>query len=401
MEGKTQHPSRTPVNTPDAPPPRLLARTRGCLLGGALGDALGAPVEFLPLDEIRKRHGPRGVTGLEAAWGRRGAVTDDTQMTLFTAEGLIRAWVRGEARGICHPPSVVWHAYLRWLSTQGEPWQSAGQRFFDPESPRPDGWLVRESWLHSRRAPGATCLAALRSHRMGELRRPLNDSKGCGGVMRVAPAGLVDGAMGGDRFTGDSVDYGQIFTLGCELAAITHGHPSGYYPAGALAVAVQALLRGVRLEPALDFAQRALRPHHDASETENALLKARRLASREPGSVSCLESLGRGWTGEEALAIGVYAAASYPEDPREAMLLAVNHSGDSDSTGSICGHLLGALLGEEALPEEWLAELEGRSTIERLADDLCRQVTGCAPRPDDTARGEAEYDAWLTSYPGW
>jgi len=378
----------------------LAARTRGCLLGGALGDALGAPVEFLPLGEIRARFGSRGVTGFEEAYGRRGAVTDDTQMTLFTAEGLIRAWVRGEARGLGHPPSVVWHAYLRWLTTQGEKWEEVALRFFDPESPEPDGWLVKESWLHARRAPGSTCLAALRSHRMGEVRHPLNDSKGCGGVMRAAPAGLVDGAMGGDRFRNDRVDYAAIFELGCETAAITHGHPSGYYPAGALAVAVHALVRGVRLATALDFAQRELQQHRDAGETLDALARARRLARTEPGSISVLESLGRGWTGEEALAIGVYAAASRRDEPREALLLAVNHSGDSDSTGSICGQLLGALHGESALPAEWLAELEGRETIERLADDLSAQVSGRAPSPGFLG-DSPEYEAWLERYPAW
>ena len=58
-----------------------LARTRGCLLGGAAGDALGAPVELLSLAEIRQRYGPQGITACAEAYGRLGAITDDTQMT--------------------------------------------------------------------------------------------------------------------------------------------------------------------------------------------------------------------------------------------------------------------------------------------------------------------------------
>ena len=74
-------------------------RYRGCLLGGAVGDALGAGVEFMSLDEIRGRYGPAGVTGYVPCYGRSGAITDDTQMTLFTAEGLLRARQHGDGAG--------------------------------------------------------------------------------------------------------------------------------------------------------------------------------------------------------------------------------------------------------------------------------------------------------------
>src|SRR5713101_6709277 len=93
---------------------------RGSLLAGAVGDALGAPVEFMTLKQIRERVGPDGVTGYLPAYDRSGgAITDDTQMTLFTAEGMIRALVRYSHRGILHPRSVVQRAYWRWLTTQG------------------------------------------------------------------------------------------------------------------------------------------------------------------------------------------------------------------------------------------------------------------------------------------
>ncbi len=87
-------------------------RSQASLLAGAMGDSLGADIEFLSLAQIRRRF-PEGLTVLPPHDGITGAVTDDTQMTLFTAEGLIRAVVRGTLRGICHPPSVVHHALLR------------------------------------------------------------------------------------------------------------------------------------------------------------------------------------------------------------------------------------------------------------------------------------------------
>ena len=97
---------------------RTRSAFRGCLLGGAIGDALGAPVEFTKLPDIRRRFGPKGVTGFAKAYGRAGAITDDTQMTLFTAEGLIRAHNRWLGKGIVSVETAVWYAYRRWLHTQ-------------------------------------------------------------------------------------------------------------------------------------------------------------------------------------------------------------------------------------------------------------------------------------------
>src|SRR5690606_25084851 len=95
-------------------------RFLGCLLGGAVGDALGAPVEFMRRAEILRRFGPDGITGYAPAYGGLGKITDDTQMTLFTAEGLIRGWVRGCFKGSTTYTGVTAQDYLRWLQTQGE-----------------------------------------------------------------------------------------------------------------------------------------------------------------------------------------------------------------------------------------------------------------------------------------
>jgi len=113
------------------------------------------------------------VTGYVPAYGRTSAITDDTQMTLFTMEGLIRAELQGGSG-----PDEIWRAYQRWLSTQ------AGDR---GSAEGTAGWLPRQTFLHSARAPGYTCLSALQAGRPGSMREPVNDSKGCGGVMRVAP----------------------------------------------------------------------------------------------------------------------------------------------------------------------------------------------------------------------
>jgi ADP-ribosylglycohydrolase len=345
---------------------------KGCLLGGAVGDALGAAVEFLDLPEILRKYGPRGIGAYDLAYGRRGAITDDTQMTLFTAEGVLRAITRSNHKGICHPPSVIHHAYVRWLYTQGERSRSP---FAQDEM---DGWLVDVKALHARRAPGNTCLSALRAEHMGTIERPLNDSKGCGGVMRMAPVGLVaDDAEG-------------AFRLGCEAAAITHGHPSGYYSAGCLAAILYSLREGRSLPDAIRDTLILLRsgnPGHE--ECARAIKGAVALWLDGPANVpsASVERLGAGWVGEEALAISLYCALQADGDFSHGVLLAVNHSGDSDSTGAITGNLLGLLLGVKAIPRTWLDELELRREVEAIACDL-------HVRFDDSGR-------WATRYPGW
>ncbi|MEZ5114778.1 MAG: ADP-ribosylglycohydrolase family protein [Candidatus Nanopelagicales bacterium] len=357
--------------------PDRRSRARGLLLGGAVGDALGAAVEFWSWAEIVSRLGPLGVTDLVPAYGRAGAVTDDTQMTVFTAEGLIRAHVRYRSRGITTVPGVVLHAYQRWLRTQGET---------PPDDTAVDGWLSGESWLHHRRAPGTTCLSALRRVRMAGPYRADNDSKGCGGVMRVAPVGL---AMAGPE---------QSYDTAVELAALTHGHADGQQPAGVLAAAVWLLAHGAAsvgeaVRAALDLPA-ARRP--EAAATVAAVSAGLGLAGRGLASPAELDALGGGWVGEEALAMAVACAAA--EAPvRSALLAAVNHSGDSDSTGSIAGQLLGTAYGEAGLPADWVAAVEGRETLEALADDLAAEFD-----PDaDPGREWEPDDGWRERYPGW
>jgi ADP-ribosylglycohydrolase len=327
-------------------------RAVGCLLGGAVGDALGAPVEFATLSAIRARYGPEGIQGFVPAYGVLGAITDDTQMTLFTAEGLLQALRRGRERGIWDPPTMVYHAYLRWLETQG------GTPPYPYREAR-EGALLALPSLHASRAPGNTCLSALRSGRMGSPEAPLNDSKGCGGVMRAAPAGLVG--------------IEDPFTLGCEVAAITHGHPSGYLAAGFLAAMIAALAAGATLREALGPARNTLIRWPGQQECLAAVDQAVRLAREAPATPETVERLGAGWVAEEALAIALFAALA-TGDLERGVVLAVNHGGDSDSTGAIAGNLLGALLGPDAIPARWLERLELRDEVASLACALATEA---------------------------
>ncbi len=326
------------------------SRVQGCLLAGAVGDALGAPVEFLKLAEIRERYGPSGIADLDEAYGRVGAITDDTQMTLFTLEGLLRARCHAERGRHVDPVASVHHAYLRWLFTQGE--RSAVREPID----HLDGWLIGVNELHAVRMPGATCLSALMGGVPGTVDQRINDSKGCGGVMRAAPAGLVDAP--------------DPFELGADLAALTHGHPSGFLSAGALALIIHCLAHGTTVFDAARNALERLRSDPEGEECAAALDRAIRAALEGIPDPATVESLGGGWVGEEALAIGVYAALVAGGDLPKGLRIAVNHGGDSDSTGAICGNILGAALGIGAIPLSWLELLELRDVIRTLARDL-------------------------------
>jgi ADP-ribosylglycohydrolase len=347
-------------------PPTRIDRYMGCMLGGAIGDALGAPVEFASLADIRRRYGSEGIQDFDQAYGRVGAITDDTQMTLFTAEGMLRANSRGISRGVCHPPSVVHHAYVQWLNTQGEKSRSTwdGSRA---------GWLHAVKALHDRRAPGNSCLSALRQAEMGTIESPANNSKGCGGVMRVAPVGLIED------------DPQLAFKWGCETAAITHGHPSGYLAAGALAAMICMLKTGGGQLESIGEARRMLAARPQSGECLSAIDQALSLAQEGAPTPEKLEGLGAGWVAEEALGISIYCALAFPDDFAPAVRLAVNHSGDSDSTGSITGQILGAILGRTGIPDRWVNGVELSELVQDLGLDLWIRFL--------------DHEAWKESYP--
>lgn len=323
---------------------------KGCLIGGAIGDAFGSAVEFLSIDAIRAKYGEAGITDLVCAESGLAEITDDTQMTLFTAEGILRAGSSGQGKSIEQVTLSVYHAYLRWLVTQGYPKVEEYDRIYD-------GWLLEIKELHHRRAPGDTCLSALLSNERGTFEKPLNNSKGCGGIMRVAPAGLA-------------YPKELAFNMGAEFAVITHGHPSGCLSAGALAYIIAAIVEGNSLEEAVVGALAVLIDYDGHEECAVILKKSIELAGSELADSEAIKILGEGWVGEEALAIAVFCALKHRDDFRQAIIAAVNHSGDSDSTGAITGNIVGAYLGLSSIPEEWVKKLEIREVIEQVADEI-------------------------------
>jgi ADP-ribosylglycohydrolase len=381
-----KNPASDPSNVRREPSPAHKRIFRGCLVGGAVGDALGAPVEFMSLAEIRQTFGRSGITEFTTAFDRKGAITDDTQMTLFTGEGLLRAYVGGAAQsGAGAIATFVANAYARWLATQG-------RRSAVEELDR-DGWLFSIRELHAQRVPSASCLAALEAmQRPGERAR--NESKGCAGVMRSAPIGLwcarLDEGLSSERAARHALE------LGAELSGLTHGHPTGRLAAGALASLVLLLAREKSLAEAVARVKALLDRYPGNAETIAAIARAEALAMHGAPRAESLSELGEGWMADEALAIGLACALAAP-DFETGVRLAVNHDGDSDSTAAIAGHLLGAIHGVEAIPKRWTIGLELRRVVVEMADDLATfpewPVGEFMPDSD-----EADY--WKRRYPG-
>lgn len=347
----------------------------GCLLGGAVGDALGCPVEFDSLEEITEEYGSEGVFDMIPGEEGLFEITDDTQMTLFTAEGLLRAWTAAQYCG--EAPDYVKGlrcSYHSWLKTQGEV----------KDLPLQDGWLYGIDALHSQREPGNTCLTALREGTFSKRGIVENFSKGCGGVMRAAPAGLLATRISNsDRTSAVKL----AFEIGCAAAALTHGHPSGYYPAGALATIIATIITGGTIEEGINISLGLLDGYSESAETIYAIRHALELWRNKSilPAPEIIETFGGGWVGEEALAISLYCALVAKSDFAKGVRLAVNHSGDSDSTGSVTGNILGALLGEQVIPREWLNGLELVDVIRQVGKDLY------------TTYNSADY--WLKKYP--
>lgn len=322
-----------------------LDRLLGCLLGGAVGDAFGYAVEFDSLESIRQRFGPKGMTQPQYQQGKL-VVSDDTQMTLFTLEGLLRCTDGEGAVNQEEALEQIRLAYLDWLDTQ------SGRA----AAPHLSGQLARSPALRTQRAPGNTCLAALSQGGKGTLRQAINNSKGCGGVMRTAPVGFLS--------------LNDPFDLAAGAAALTHGHPDGWAPAGVLARIVRRLIRGERKFLAVrnGFSDASEWGHvYGVVPSTDLYRLAKELGSRMRfNPEQAIRRLGHGWVGDEALAIALYAFLS-ARNFQGLIIRAANHDGDSDSTASIAGQLWGAARGIADIPHAWVRRLDVLDDILALA----------------------------------
>lgn len=345
----------------------LQDRIRGSLIGGAIGDALGYPIEFIySFEGIQARYGERGITRLDTKqfWlddeeqNGKAVVSDDTQMTLFTANGILNAKRQkiGMKYGICL-------AYIEWYLTQ------IGKM----SGKYKDCWIGSLPELNKRRAPGNTCMTSLNDIYRGK--DPINNSKGCGGVMRIAPIPLyatIDNRM----------DIIEADKLAGDVAEITHQHPLGYIPAALMSHIIYrlALDKNPTKDSLIEYILEGmgkvddLYPQHHLENLEMMGMArvAIDLSANDHSDLQNIGTLGGGWVGDEALAIALYCAIRHFNNFEQAMIAAVNHGGDSDSTGAVTGNILGAAVGYETIPQSFKDDLELHDVILHMADDLYR-----------------------------
>ena len=356
---------------------------RGCLVGGAIGDALGYPVEFLDYDVIVKQFGENGITEYAIdSIEEKALISDDTQMTLFTANGILYGFTKLRMTGTCEPvENYIYYSYLDWFSTQS-----------GLSSKKPISWLLEIDELYSNRAPGNTCLNALSSGYMGTISEPINSSKGCGGVMRVAPIALY--------FNQDCDEPEKVMLIAAKAAAVTHGHPLGYMSAGALAFIINRIAYGGctvgdTLDDVIKECQILLQEMFNGSEDLDKLIEIMELAvelsKNDDTDYNNIKRIGGGWVAEETLAIAIYCTLKYVDDFDAAIIASVNHDGDCDSTGAVTGNIVGTIVGYEGISDKWRDKLELRDTVMQIADDLCHD---CQMIQD----GEYRDEVWIGKY---
>lgn len=390
---------------------RTKDRIRGSLMAGAAGDALGYTVEFMSRKSILAQYGTKGITKFDLSSEGKALVSDDTQMTLFTACGMLMGVTRGYMRGIGgQPEKYVDGAYLDWYYTQtGKKKEMLTDDFHYT-------WLRDLPELAHRRAPGNTCLSACESLYQSE--EVQNNSKGCGGIMRVAPMALLMAGYWGRGGTFYNVQ--QMDEAGGEVAAVTHKHPLAFLPSAMLTHLIYRVIRMEEAKIKTSIADIALETidsicniykgeyEEDKRYLANLTRMAVKLAANDKSDAENIRLLGEGWTGEEAWAIALYCVVRHIGNIEDAIIAAVNHDGDSDSTGAVCGNIMGAIYGYEAMKRKRLfcpqgkeleQTLELSNIILALADDLYTSCIISEYGPIDTPEERQWYERYCEMKP--
>jgi ADP-ribosylglycohydrolase len=298
-----------------------MEKVLGMIYGLALGDALGAPVEFWELKGIRERYGPDGIQELPSP----ALFTDDTQMTLAVAEALVAAGHQDLGAIM----AAISQNFVAWL-----------------RSPEND------------RSPGGACLYGARQLEAGVpwWRSGKPNSKGCGAAMRVAPIGYLY-----------QHNLPKLRRVAAASALATHHHPTAQL--GAVAAAFLVKLALDHLPPEDMLPPLELETHGQVLEFDQAIARLEEaLGMASPDAA--LAHIGEGWVAEEAVLMALYCFLKSPDDFLATIRQGANIKGDSDSIACIAGAISGAYLGIQALPPSWVNRLEKSSYLADVAQRL-------------------------------
>lgn len=312
---------------------------RGCLLGGAIGDALGYA---------------------NRVFGKT-LVSHHTQMSVFTVDGLLWADSRVKRKGVYAYVPCLFFAYQKWYYTQTGHFADKDYEFLR------SGEILDWEELYARRSPGETALNALAGSihsQYGTLKNRVNNSKGYCATVRSGPIGLYFWR-----------DPKTAFQIGWQGGAITHGHSDGFLLAGFIAHLIALIIRGDQLRNAVEEAANHLKSQKDGERGYAAIRKAIELAEMGGEPRQALLSIGEGWLAEEAVAKAVYCALVYPNDFEKALRLALESEENQSGVASLCGTILGAYLGSLEIPYSWIRDVELSDRLVYGADRLLAAVT--------------------------
>lgn len=336
---------------------------RGCLLGMAVGDAMGYTVDNRSWQEIQEDYGPNGLLGYDLVNGYAD-VTSYTQIAAFTCNGLLFGLTRGQMLGKMAP-------FIKYIALSSREWAASQRPWGRPN--RSYCWLLRRQDLCRRYCMDTRMLDTLSRENLGTLETPVNNFSSPGGLTSAIGVGLF--------FDEDRMDQQEIDRLGAEAVALTHGSPTAFLSGSVLAHLMSRLLdepsaplKGLVMESVEAMKDQFGHQYSQAYEIATLVRHAITYAeSPNLRTVDVMERLGCD-SAAQVLAGAVYACLASREDFDAAMITAVNHSGRSAAVGAIVGAILGIRLGEEALPDFYIECLEPAETLRELADDL---YTGC------------------------
>jgi len=358
---------------------------------GAIGDALGAPIEGLrQLNDITDKYGENGLNQLisyeshfeKGVTYKAGSITDDTTMTVTTAFAIIKA---AEESVVEFSPNFLeklnyysWQGYLNWASKQI--YYPLGDKLIDKSVKWPDA--VKDFWFACGAGKGT--LAALCQEKYGTLEQPLNfeckiegkviktPNLGCGGMMRIAPIAFIP------NFTD-----AEIFETACSNAAITHGAQEAYVATGITALFIRNAAKDLSFKENIAKTKETLKLYKEAPIFKDGVskcLNAIDYAVSAPGTFSFkdIDNLPKGLGYKNPfLAVPVLAQVTYamlsakkPEDVRETLILSANHSGDSDSVAAITGNILGAMFTKNSARDEWEEKICLKHEIEQTTKKI-------------------------------
>ena len=325
-----------------------LERFEGCLFGGAIGDAFGAKIEMMSLDKIKALYGKASLKYIPKT-GDKYKVTDDTQMTLFTTEGLLKSLLKNNNLNVEPDYNEIYKSYLNWYKTQTADFADIKDK----------NGIMSVSSMFERHLPGRTCLEALKSNIMGTLEAPINNSAGNGGIMRIAPVGILY-----------NHNPELAFKIGVKCAAMTHGNPRAYLPAGFQASLIAELINGKSLNEAIEKSIKILKEYKHSEYILAKIEQGINLAKTDLSPLEAINLIGKGNTGDEALSIALYSILKNSAKIKASFTTAINHSGDSDTIGAITGNILGAMNGIKEFPRNWKDNIEYSEWMNRFAKAL-------------------------------